>query len=168
MMDIRRETTGLAGFPGTSVQREIFDTASETLSAAEQAVLDAFQALGTAPFQEAERHLIAYARQICTMGGWDDIDMTEPSDETLIWDHVRLRFLVIEEDYSGPLFLELRGGCDWEPDYGVALSWREGTVLTRVGPSTGHFTNPGYGKDPAMDDVIFFDSQNRFTTRRNG
>ena len=167
-MTLEHQIIPLSGLPGTSVKREIFDAASATLDPAAQAGLDNFPGLGAAPFQEAERHLIAYARQVGMMVGWDDIDMSEPKDDTRIWDHVRLRLLIIEEDFSGPLYLELSGGCDWDPDYGVALSWREGKTLMRVGPSKGHFTNSGYGKDPAMEDVIFHDRQGRFTTRRDG
>ena len=45
--------------------------------------------------------------------------------------------------------------CDWEPEHGLQIVFRDGRTVTKVGPYNGHLTNnSAYGRQD-LDDVVY-------------
>jgi hypothetical protein len=77
----------------------------------------------------------AYYRD-CVAQGWaPDVVIERPDD---VWRHVRWPDeigVVVDE---GVAHVELECECDWEPEHGLALVFRDGERISKVGPYDGH------------------------------
>lgn len=43
--------------------------------------------------------------------------------------------------------------CDWEPEHGLQIVFRDGRTVTKVGPFDGHLTNPATYGSPEPDSI---------------
>ncbi|GIF77126.1 DUF6985 domain-containing protein [Asanoa siamensis] len=72
-----------------------------------------------------------------------------------VWDYVDLAGEVTvrrDTDAAGPVCLSLECECDWEPEHGLQIVFREGRTVIKVGASDGHLTNASaYGRDDLRD-----------------
>ena len=53
------------------------------------------------------------------------------------------------------VYVSVECECDWEPEHGLQIVFREGTTVTKVGPFDGHLTNAAaYARDD-LEGVIY-------------
>jgi len=56
---------------------------------------------------------------------------------------------------DGRVYVSVEYECDWEPEHGLQIVFRDGRTVTKVGPYNGHLTNnSAYGR-PDLDDVVY-------------
>lgn len=136
---------------------EFNDQELETIQADIEHVLRATLALGEADRKRLRKHLFAYYQDFVADVGEDYLeDMPLQNTDADIWDYVFLSSLTIcQSSVTEEFFCQFTGGCDWESEHGVAISFRHGRELARVG-SIGHVSNADARADPAMDQYIYY------------
>lgn len=151
------------------------DDGSEGLPLSESgaaAALAAFLTLTPADRLADSRHLHACYRAFRDGSGEAsriDAEMGAPDRPEDIWRHVTLDRLYVlgGSDGDGRPYLVLDGACDWDPEHGLMLVWRDGRTLCKVGGNDGHLTNVFAYADPSLADVIHHSPDPRFQTRRD-
>lgn len=138
---------------------------SPLATAETQAALHTFLALSPPDRAGLSRHVVAYAQDVQEWTG-DETPLDLSPDG--IWSHVHPRVLAIETDAHSPrheTYVVVEADCDWEPEHGLMLCFREGRTLTKCGGFDGHLTNVNALNDPRLADVVYRALDPRFTTR---
>lgn len=132
--------------------------------------LASFLALTPSDRLADSRHIWAYYRDVHeTIGGeeWLDPEMGVPAGPQDIWRHVRPRYLYINAGYEGDpaCYIVVDCACDWEPEHGLMLVWRDGLRLTKAGGFDGHVSNEGAFDNPAYAGIVYASSSPQHVTR---
>lgn len=69
-----------------------------------------------------------------------DVEIGGP-DEVLDYVDLGTEPQVLRNDADGRVYVSLECECAWEPEHGLLLVFRDGAVVTRVGPYDGHLTD---------------------------
>ena len=97
-----------------------------------------FLALGAKDRARLERRILEYREQIlrlCPDLKFEKIEVPEN-----IWTAVEIKGVGVTKDSSGSVYVRVFGECDWDPEHGLQISYRNGSDLMRVGPEDGHLT----------------------------
>ena len=82
--------------------------------------------------------------------------MPAQDDEEHIWEFVHLSSLSISKSQlTEEFFCQFTGGCDWEIEHGISISFKNGNNLAKVG-SYGHVNNSDAYADQTMDKYIYY------------
>jgi len=136
-----------------------------------RAALDAFLALEPHDLKKAEPHIYAYYNDIREDIGAEEIDEEVPfiSESSLIWPHVSAEAfkLIRPRPEDDNWYVVVRGTCDWEPEHGLELVWKNGAELVTVGPhGGGHATNVTAFDDPTLAKVVYHSLSGKWSTHR--
>lgn len=73
-----------------------------------------------------------------------------------IWKHIDVSELWIKRRPYGnkKVYVQLAGGCDWEEEHGLTVSYLEGKTLARVSQHDGHLTHCDAYAVPEAEDRI--------------
>lgn len=129
----------------------------------------AFLALILADRAADGRHVHAYYRDFREAIGepdWLDDEMGVVGDPDGIWRHVRPRTVsfAMGPDGDSHCYVMVSADCDWEPEHGLLMVWRDGRTLTKVGGDDGHVTNAYAYSDPGLRDVVYHGIDRQFRT----
>ena len=105
--------------------------------------------------RRAEDDLFAYYRDMADVLGDDEVpQIATPAD---VWSHVQFgaepHFIRRPDDDKVYVLLECE--CDWEPEHGLQLVFKDGLCLTKLGPYDGHLTNSDAYDDESLEGVIY-------------
>jgi hypothetical protein len=81
-----------------------------------------------------------------------------------MFDHIRFgnEPTVARDPYSDRhVYVSLECECDWEPEHGLQIVFRDGRTVTKVGPCNGHLTNSAAYGDNRLDGVVYHSSRSR-------
>ncbi len=128
------------------------------------AAIDAFLALDRSALTAATPEIFAYYRDVMNdlveAGDHDSyVRIAGPSE---VLDHVRLGrepTVIRDVDGDGQVYVSLECECDWEPEHGLQLVFRDGHTVTKVGPYDGHLTNAAAYDDDALQGVVYRSSR---------
>jgi len=128
------------------VRKEDFHVAIANLRSSERDLL-----------HEAARDVFRFYEDM--IRDWDrsDPEYVEAAPHN-IWEHVQLGSeLYISRRGSGDqaIYMSLECNCDWEPEHGLQLVFKEGLAVAKVGPYDGHLTNADAYDDPALEGTIY-------------
>ena len=106
---------------------------------------------------EAARHVFRYYEYVSR--DWDpgSPDYIEATPES-IWRHVQLGSeLLISRRSRGDhaIYISLECNCDWAPEHGLQLVFKEGQAVIKVGPFDGHLTNADAYDDPGLEGTVY-------------
>jgi hypothetical protein len=132
------------------------DPAAEDFHAA----IRTFLALDPSALTAATESIFAYYRDIMddVVAAVDDewyVEIAGPHD---VLDHVRFGHepMVTRDPYGDRhVYVSLECECDWEPEHGLQIVFRDGREVTKVGPYDGHLTNSAAYADDSLDDVVY-------------
>jgi hypothetical protein len=124
------------------------------------AAIRAFLALDPSALTAAAPWIYAYYRDVMddVVAAGDDgyhVAIDGPHD---VLEHVRLGTepLVTRDAYGDRrVHVSVECECDWEPEHGLQVVFREGRTVTKVGPYNGHFTNSAAYADDSLDGVVY-------------
>lgn len=143
---------------------DIEDISAEDISE----TLRNFLALDDTDRLAATRHVYAYFKDF-----WDEFEedalspgTKPPANPEDVWRLVTPGDLLLSNDpHHEPnrYYIVMEAECDWEPEHGLMLVWRDGKTLTKVSGYDGHVTNRNAYADPAMKNVVYH-SYRGFTT----
>jgi len=108
--------------------------------------------------KDAELHVFRYYQNCNSY--WepgDDDFLTIPSPGE-VWKHVQFgsepAFIRRARGDRG-IYVSLECNCDWEPEHGLQIVFKDGLCVTKVGPFDGHLTNSDAYANDALEDVIY-------------
>jgi hypothetical protein len=132
------------------------DTAKEDFDAA----IRTFLALDRSVLEAAAPHIYAYYRAVTddVLAAGDDEWYVEITGPDKVLDHVRFDDEpMVTRDYhvDRHVYISLSCDCDWEPEHGLQIVFRDGAEVTKVGPPDGHLTNVAAYDDDSLDGVIY-------------
>lgn len=121
------------------------------------AAIAAFLSAGPDVLAAAAPHVYDYYLDI--NGHWDPADdeyLDIPAPDR-VWEHVQFGFEahVQRDDAAGPVYVSLECNCDWEPEHGLQLVFRNGDTVSKVGPYDGHLTNTGAYGDGRGGEAVY-------------
>jgi hypothetical protein len=125
-----------------------FRTAIVNLVAADETVL-----------QQAEPYLYQYYQ--------DSNPMWEPGDDEYVaidrpagvWKHIEpgKDLVVARRPYGDQgVYVSLECECDWEPEHGLQIVFKNGRYVSKVGPYDGHYSHADAYDDESLEDVVYW------------
>ena len=108
--------------------------------------------------KEAESHIFRYYQNCNSNWEPDDdeyVSIESPSD---VWSHIHLGSEpnVRRRAYGGKgIYVSLECNCDWEPEHGLQIVFKNGLRVNKVGSYDGHVTNSDAYASDALEDVIY-------------
>jgi len=120
--------------------------------------IQAFRSCGPEVLKAAEPHIFRYYK--------DMIRYWEPGDDGYVvidcpgdvWKHVQLGdepMFTRNDSGDKGVYVSLECNCDWEPEHGLQIVFRNGDTVCKVGPYDGHLTNANAYGDPSLENVIY-------------
>lgn len=118
-----------------------------------------FLSLGHEVLNAAEPHIFAYYRDV-------NGDYWEPSDQEYVgistpgevWDHIEFgeKVHVLRRFYGDKgVYVSMECNCDWEPEHGLQIIFRNGQWVSKVGSYDGHLSNADAYADEQLDNIIY-------------
>jgi hypothetical protein len=133
------------GLDGGPRDEDYFQAARQLLAAGESLLAD------------ATPHVHRYCRDMLKL--WGDkapaLEITKPAD---VWRYVQFGFEAMLSRNRGKgrdVFVSLECNCDWEPEHGLQLVFKNGQTISKVGPFDGHLTNESAYADPRLRGVVY-------------
>ena len=125
------------------------------------AAIHNFRTLSKQALIDIEPYLIRYLNDCNQNWNVDDEEYISLQSSADIWNHVRLGTEpeVSRRGYGDTkVYVSLSCGCDWEPEHGLQLVFREGNRICKLGPYDGHLTNADAYAQPELENVIYRDA----------
>ncbi|TDC74028.1 hypothetical protein [Actinomadura sp. 7K507] len=124
------------------------------------AAIRTFLSLDRSALTAAAPSIFAYYRDITDdilAAGDDDwyVEIKGPDD---VLDHIRLGdepMVARDSPGDGHVYVSLECECDWEPEHGLQLVFRDGRTVTKVGPYDGHLTDPAAWTEGSPDGIVY-------------
>lgn len=93
-------------------------------------------------------------------------DYFDPEDEAYVdikcasdvWEHIHFghKPTFTRRAYGDKgIYVSLECGCDWEPEHGLQIVFKNGLKVNKVGAYDGHVTNSDAYADDSLENVIF-------------
>ncbi|WP_096739457.1 DUF6985 domain-containing protein [Pseudoalteromonas atlantica] len=114
-------------------------------------------ALGEDDREALKEHLFAYYRDFVLDVGEDYLEDMPPQDhEDRMLEFIRLSSLSIcRSSMTKEFFCEFKGGCDWETEHGLSITFKNGVNIAKVG-GYGHVTNSDAYADLSKDEYVYY------------
>lgn len=124
------------------------------------AAISTFLSLEGSVLTAAAPSIFAYYRDIMDdlVAAGDDDWYVEIDSPDSIFDHIQLgnEPTVTRDPYGDRrVYVSLECECDWEPEHGLQIVFRDGRTVTKVGPYDGHLTNSAAYADDRLDGVVY-------------
>ena len=114
-----------------------------------------FLSIQPAVLRAAEEHVFAYYSAIRDADAFQVVPIATAAE---VWRHVVLgaQPVVIRRAYGERgIYVSVECECDWEPEHGLQIVFRNGLEVVKVGPYDGHCTNSDAYANDAFENVIF-------------
>jgi len=142
-------------FPGAKLKFILEDVEGDDRPDEFAAAVARFFALATRDRDHAAPYVFTFYRQICEALGDDEIEarITSPAD---VWKHVHPTEIHVSRRHRADkkVYVQITAECDWEPEHGLQIVYREGCELKRVSMQDGHLTHADACAVPESQDRI--------------
>lgn len=156
------EPVALATLGGATCQVRFVGYDEDPSPAEFHRAIAAFLALGPDALTTAEPYVRAYAAEEVD----DDFEWDEAAGELAartreppqdIWSAASFSMVTVERRHHGDraVYVVVWGGCDWEEEHGLLLTFKEGAALSRVSSCDGHVTWADACDDESLEGVIY-------------
>lgn len=117
--------------------------------------IQSFLALTTSDRLAATKYVYRNYQQIADVADDDDLNCNITS-EAEVWDHVRAEELFVSRRprLDRLIYIQIGCNCDWEPEHGLQIVYRQGALLSRVSAQDGHLTYSDAYDVPEDQDTI--------------
>lgn len=118
-----------------------------------------FLALDFSALKAVEQDVYHYYKDM-NDGVWEPEDeeylvIESPAD---VWAHVQFGDeITVSRQNSGDksIYFSLECECDWEPEHGLQIVFKNGLAVNKISPYDGHLTNSHAFGDDSLEDVIY-------------
>ncbi|WP_316674859.1 DUF6985 domain-containing protein [uncultured Tolumonas sp.] len=104
-----------------------------------------------------EPHIYQYYKDYLShYHGHEKIVQIQHSEDIL--DYITIGFeIYISRRFHGDnkIYISIECNCEWEPEHGLQLVFRDGNQICKVSPFDGHLTNSDAYADSSLEDVIY-------------
>lgn len=112
---------------------------------------------GNAALEAAEPYIFKYYLDVkeSIEPEYDFPTITEPSS---VWQFIQFGKDAIvsrRSDDDKSIYISLECNCDWEPEHGLQIVFKNGAVINKVGPYDGHLTYSDAYADDSLENVIY-------------
>ena len=79
-------------------------------------------------------------------------------DRAHLWEHVQVgNEPIVSRRAHGDkgIYVSLECNCDWEPEHGLQLVFKDGRTVKKVGPYDGHLANSDAYADDRLENVVY-------------
>ena len=117
-----------------------------------------FRTLSQQALTETEPYLVKYLNDCNQNWTTDDEEYIALQSSAHVWNHVQLGTEpVVSRRHRGDnkVYVSLECGCDWEPEHGLQLVFRDGNHICKVGAYDGHLTNADAYARPELENVVY-------------
>jgi hypothetical protein len=90
--------------------------------------------------------------------GIDDEEYIQIDSPQDVWRHIQLgtQAIVSRRAYGDKkIYISLACECDWEPEHGLQIVFKEGLRINKVGQCNGHLTNSDAYDQAALENVVY-------------
>jgi hypothetical protein len=125
------------------------------------AVINTFLALDESALRAAAPWVFDYYQHVVAGLNIDDDWYVWISGPHEVWNHVRVGHeVMVRRNPSGDrrVYVSVECECDWEPEHGLQVVFREGRTVNKVGPYDGHLTNAAAYAREDLVDVVYVQS----------
>jgi len=117
--------------------------------------ITSFITLEPSALTDVEEHVFRYY-----LDGKDDFEPGEPGYVEIgsaadVWKHVQFGGEARVGREGIAVYISVAGNCDWEPEHGFQIVFKDGLRVNKVGEFDGHFTNSHAYDDESLEDVIY-------------
>ncbi|HEY2671189.1 MAG TPA: hypothetical protein VGJ07_12560 [Rugosimonospora sp.] len=123
-----------------------------------QAVIGTFLALDESALRAAAPSIFQYYQDTVADLDADEHGYGEIPGPDDVWNHVHIggQAIIKRNPYGDRrVYVSVECECDWEPEHGLQVVFREGRAVSKVGPYDGHLTNAAaYARDD-LSDVVY-------------
>jgi hypothetical protein len=130
------------------------DPAKEEIHAA----IRDFLALDGSVLQAAAPSIFEYYQDVVAGWGPGDPRYVKIPSPAEIWRHIHIGtdvMVVRNPSHDRRVYVSIECECDWEPEHGLQIVFREGQVVSKVGPYNGHVTNAAAYARYDLADVVY-------------
>lgn len=120
--------------------------------------ISAFLSIEPDILKAAEPHIFSYYRDMndyWTPSDNEHISIKTPGE---VWNHIEFgEEAFVSRRLSGDhsIYVSIECSCDWEPEHGLQIVFKEGKSISKVGPYDGHLTNADAYADQRLEAVVY-------------
>jgi hypothetical protein len=117
--------------------------------------IKSFVALEPSALTDVEEHVFRYyldCKGFFEPGEPGYVEIARASD---VWKYVQFGEEATVGREGNAVYISLVCNCDWEPEHGLQIVFKDGQRVNKVGPFNGHFTNSHAYADPSLEGVIY-------------
>lgn len=108
--------------------------------------------------EEAESYIFQYYKDMNSDWSPSDEEFVSIKSSSEIWAHIQFggEAMVCRRGYRDKrIYISLECSCDWEPEHGLQIVFKNGAKICKVGPYDGHLTNSDAYADDSLENVIY-------------
>jgi hypothetical protein len=105
---------------------------------------------------DAAAHIFAYYEDMASI--LDDEAIPRIASAQDIWKHVQLgKTPIVSRRAYGDrcIYVSVECECDWEPEHGLQIVFREGDRVCKIGQYDGHLTNADAWDDANLENIVY-------------
>jgi Domain of unknown function (DUF6985) len=117
-----------------------------------------FLSISSSVLTEAEPHIFRYYQAMNDNWKPDDEEFVLIKSPGEVWRHLGLgdEPMVTRRAFGDKaIYISLECECDWEPEHGLQIVFKNGLRVNKVGPYDGHLTNSDAYADESLEDVVY-------------
>jgi hypothetical protein len=122
------------------------------------AAVSSFLSADRRVLQEAAPHVYRYYLDCISVWKPGDDEYVGIPDPASVWAHVQFgdeAFVSRRLDGDQRVYVSLESECDWEPEHGLHIVFKDGMRVNKVGDYDGHVSNADAYGDPRLEDVVY-------------
>lgn len=146
-------------FGGKKVEFILEDYAEDEAKEDFHQAIANFLTIDESVLKQAQSHIYQYYKDVADYMTPEEDGYIGAVDPQGIWQHIELGAMpVVSRRAYGDkeVYISLECGCDWEPEHGLQIVFKQGLVVTKVGPYDGHLTNSDAYADDKLENVIYY------------
>ncbi len=120
-----------------------------------------FMSLGPSDRLSCSHHVFAYyldTKAAFAEDGFEVDSMPDIASAEAVWAYVQPKLIFVKHDHytAGKVFyVGIEANCDWEPEHGLMLCFREGKRLSKCGGYDDHVTNRNAYADDSLVGIVY-------------
>jgi hypothetical protein len=117
-----------------------------------------FLTAGPAVLSAAEEFIFQYYKDMNKFWSSSDSEFLSIESSNDVWKHIQLgdQPIISRRGYGDMgMYVSIECNCDWEPEHGLQLVFKDGVNVCKVGPYDGHVKNSDAYADAGLENVIY-------------
>lgn len=137
---------------------EAYDEADEPTKASYHQAIANFIDLSPLTLTNAESAIFAYYQDIAAYRRAEKQEVVQIDKATEVWKHIRFgseALVCRRQNDTRTVYVSLECDCDWEPEHGLQIVFRNGAEISKLGPFDDFLSNADAYGEPSLDKVVY-------------